>query len=301
MFTSVDVTWKNFAYGRPVELTPVGDSVEDAEYFEMQVSVIPDWNTSVYLEWIPPEELAVGAVYMVYYSESELGPFTTLTEQPIIDTTYFTTWQVQDSKVYEQYFTIELITPDGKHYRSYPKYPGHTMSKWHMLRHRDIIRREAILLDKFAGVETIVCTRKWRGLRCKECWDPVHERVIGDHCESCYNTSYEGGYDTGMRTKLQYTSVDPQSNFSYQGTEEPIMISAWGLPFPLLHPGSILLRTGDRRVFRVEAHQGSTEMLTNIQRQNVVLRELGRDAVENKLFNRDDTIDIPVRVPHVHR
>lgn len=300
MFTSMDVNWQRFAYGTPVELKPLGEDIGEAEYFDMDVTIIPDWNTSVYLEWVPPQELAAGAKYVIYYSESELGPFTSLNEQPTSDTSYFTTWQVQDSKVYEQYFTIELITDDGRYYRSYPKYPGVAMSKWHMLRHRDIIRREAILLDRFTGVETVVFNRKRRGLRCTECWDPLHEKVTKEHCDTCYGVSYEGGYDTGMRTKLQYSSIDPQSTFSYQGKEENIMLSAWGLPFPLLHPGSIILRVGDRRVFRVEAHQGSTEMLTNVQRQNVVLKELSRDSIENKLFNREDITDVPVRSPHVH-
>jgi hypothetical protein len=57
---------------------------------------------------------------------------------------------------------------------------------------------------------------------------------------------------------------------------------------------------GDRRVFIIDGHQGSTEMLTNTQRQNVVLKELGRDAVENKLFNNPNVIDVMPRKPHIH-
>ena len=300
MFPTPDVTWQRFTYGDPIDLRPIGDGADDAEYFEMDMVVVPDWNVSVYLEWIPPEDLSVGAQYRVFYSESEAGPFTQLTEQPITDTSYFTTFQVQDSKVYEQYFTIELIAEDGKRYRSYPKTPQHNLSKWHILRHKDIIRREAILLEKFVGADTVIFTRKWRGRRCPVCWDETHKKVMDDHCESCYGTSYENGYDTGMRTKLQYTSIDPQNNFTYNGTQEPVTISAWGLPFPLLHPDAIVCRMDDRKIFRVEGHQGSTEMLTNMQRQNVILRELGRDSIETKLFHREDIIDIPLRTPHVH-
>ncbi|CAL9985748.1 hypothetical protein VPHD69_0278 [Vibrio phage D69] len=321
---SVSVEWQYFSNQETDLITPI----EDAEYISMDVRIVPDWNTSVYIEWDHPDipDVAESDLkYVVYYSESEYGPFTSLHAQPIHgpdilntekgqldppgpdgDLSFFTTWQVQDSKVYEQYFTIEVHAPEddfgnpSKIYRSYPKSPSQGLTKWHRLRQRDIMRREAILLDKFVGVETIVRTKKRRGKRCTSCWDPIHLKVTDDHCEACLGTSYEGGYDTGMRTKLQYSSIDPQSRQSYQGREENITISAWGIAYPLLHPGSIILRVPDRKIFRVEGHQGSTEMLTTVQRQNIVLTELGRDSIENALFNRDDVKDIPMRVPHTH-
>lgn len=299
---SPDVSWNRFAHRTTDLITPAPSA--EASYVEMEILLIPDWNVSMYLEWqpiIPPDAGDNSDVsYMIYTSDSELGPFIQITPQPIRDTSYFTYAQTQDSKIYEQYFTIEVLYADGRIYRSYPATPSVALSKWHRLRQKDIIRREHLLLDKFVGAEAIICTRKWSGLRCKACWDPVHKKVFNDHCEECYGTSYEGGYDTGMRTKLQFTSIDIQSNFSYQGSEEPVTISAWGLAFPILYPGAIVLRTGDRRVFRVEGHQGSTEMLTTLQRQNVILRELGRDSVENKLFNRTDVLDVMPRKPHVH-
>jgi hypothetical protein len=300
-----NIGWQLFANQPTNIITPIGT---ESSYVEMSITVVPDWNKSVYLEWDPiePPEDAVGPpVFMIYYSESEFGPFTSITTQPISDTTYFTRWQEQDSKIYEQFFTVESIYFDASGdrlplYRSYPRIPSLGLPKWHILRSKDIIRREAILLDKFAGAPAIIRSRKRMGVRCPDCWDEVNEKVTDDHCKTCLGTSYKGGYDTGMRTKLQFSSMDSVSRMAYQGLEEPIRISAWGLPFPLLHPGNIILREGDRKVFRIDGHQGSTEMLTNVQRQNVVLTELGRDAIENELFNRSDVIDVMPRQPHVH-
>lgn len=301
MFSVIGPEWFSFSpLSSSVNIAPIG---VDVEYIEMSVKIIPDWNTSVYIEWLKPDrpDSVVGdPEYLIYYSESELGPFLALTSQPTDNLSFFANWQIQDSKVFEQYFTVECIYPDGKVYRSFPMVPAVGMPNWHRLRQKDIFRRESILLDKFVGIESIIWNPKYTGRRCTECWDKVHLKITNDHCETCYGTSYEGGFDTGMRTKLQYTSIDQQSTVSYQGRIEPITISAWTVAFPLIHPDAIILRVGDRRVFTVEGHQGSTEMLTNTQRQNFVLKELGRDAIENKLFNNTDVIDVMPRKPHNH-
>lgn len=302
MLGNSPVSWQMFTH-HPSDLIAPIDT--DVKYIEMTVRIVPDWNVSVYLDWDAPTPPDQGendddVTYMIYSSDSEMGPFTSITVQPIRDTTYFTRWQVEESKVYEQFFTIECIYADGRKYRSYPQTPSFALPKWQQLRQRDIVRRESILLEKFVGVPTTIYVPRDSGLRCPDCWDPVHLKVIRDHCETCYGTSYEGGYNTGIETLMQYTSIDAQSNYSYVGTEEPITISAWTILLPLIPPHSIVLRTGDRKVFRCEGHQGSTEMMTTIQRQNIVLRELSRDSVENKLFNRTDAVKIMPRVPHVH-
>lgn len=298
----INVGWTHFTNTENTQIiTPIEDILG---YIEMSVTIVPDWNVSVYMEWEPPIHPLPGIlpdpVYMIYYSESELGPFTKLSTQPIHDLSFFTTWQIQDSKVFEQYFTIECIWENGDVYRSHPLIPSAGLPKWHRLRQRDIFRREAILLDKFVGADTIIWNPKYTGKRCPECWDFTHLKIINDHCEACYGRGYEGGFDTGMRTKLQYSSIDPLSMIQYQGRVEPITISAWTISFPLIHPDAILTRMGDRRIFIVEGHQGSTEMLTNMQRQNVVLKELSRDSIENKLFNNPNFIEIMMRKPHVH-
>lgn len=294
-----NMDWTSFAIYRD----PLIDPDEVIPYIDMTINIIPDWNTSVYLDWQAPSTDDIIS-YMIYYSENEAGPFLPLTAQPITDLHFFTLWERQDSRVFEQFFTIESIYDDGRKFRSYPTAPSAGLSKWHLLRHRDIIRRERILLDKFVGVETIIFNPKYHGMRCKECWDTEHLKVTNDHCESCYGTSYEGGYDTGMRILMQYTSIDPQSSISYNGRVEPITISAWTISYPLLFPDAIVLRVEDRRLFEVAGHQGSTEMRTNMQRQNVVLQELGRDSIENKLFNligvEGAIQDIMPRKPHVH-
>lgn len=283
----------------PLTAAPVMS--EDYEVVELDIQIITDWNTSLYLEWgVPDIPDTDDLEYTIYYSESEYGPYNILTISPITDQRYFTKWQVQDSKVFEQFFTIEIRDVFDNVYRSKPRHPGYSLPTWHRLRQREIFKREGILLDKFVGVETIVFNPKYRGKRCPECWDPVHLKVKDDHCEVCYGTSYEGGYDTGMRTLMQYSPIDPQSFISYQGRVEPITITAWTLAYPILFPDAIILRVPDRRAFIVEGHQGSTEMRTNTQRQTVVLKELSRDAVENRLFNNSNVVDIELRKQHIN-
>jgi hypothetical protein len=299
----MNVTWGKM---RHQERTP-----DAAEFVRMSVRVVPDWKRSVYLEWIPPTHPSGvdpgDPMFMVYSSDSELGPFRTVTAEPILDPFYTTSYTNQDRKTYEEYFTIEVIWPDKVSVKSYPQtagymFPDTKMGRIQNKQHLDIMRREAILLDKFAvGMSTVVCTPKIWGERCKVCWDPVYKKVMDDQCETCYGTGYEGGYNTGMRTKIAYGSIDPQMTYTYFGEFEPTTISAWTIAFPLLNPHAILLREADRRAFRIEGHQGSTEFGINMQRQNVIIKELNRDAIEYQLFNRTDVQDIPLRQPHVHQ
>lgn len=274
---------------------------EPAEHIEMDVTVTPDWNTSVYLEWTAPRSIdPTDLEYIVYTSASEFGDQVALTSSPISDTHLLVNREDTYSKVFRNFYTIEVITPGGEIFRSFPKSPGTGLPRWHQLRHKDIIRRESILLDKFTGAESIVFNRKRSGVRCPSCWDHTHKKVMHDHCEVCYGTSFKGGYETGVNTKLQYLSIDPQSQMSYIGREEPITLSAWTINIPLLHPHSIVLRKGDRKAFRIEGSQGNTELLTNVQKQTVVLKELSKDSIEYKLFNNDCVVDLPLTVPHVH-
>ena len=301
MAITTDITWQTFTIDTPVTIVMPEPGIKIATPVNMSIKVVPDWNKSIYLEWNPPESLMDEELtYRVFYSESEYGPFSLLTKQPLKDERFFTYWQVQDSKVFEQFFTIEITNESGEVFSSPAVTPMTYVSPWHQRRAADIMRREGILLDKFTGIDTIVFVRKWRGKRCSHCWDPVHKKVFNDHCEYCYGVGYEGGYGTGMRTKLQYSGIDTEVRFSYNGTQEPVTTSAWGLPFPMIPPDAIVLRMGDRRIFRVDSLQGGTEMLTNVQKQSIVLKELSRNSIENNLFNRKDIIHIPVRPNHVH-
>ncbi len=271
-----EITWQNFLH-KEVSVTP--------KYSDMSVTVRPDWRESIYIEWDPVED----SKYVVYSSDTEVGPFRKLTAQPIEDNFLFSRDARQDRKAYDEYFTVEVIGPTT--YRSYPVSPSVDLPRWHILRQKEIFRRELILLRKFVGVQTIIFTPRIRGTRCPECWSHEHEKVMDDHCTTCFGTSYKGGYNTGMETLMQYSSIDPVMQKSYQGNVEPVTVTGWTIGYPLIHPHAMILRVPDRKIFRVEGHQGSTELLTTTQRQTVVLRELHRDAIEYELFEKE-TVDV---------
>jgi len=288
----------NFDWTRFIEVDTQPYAVE---YLPMEVRLFPDWKKSVYIEWdVPPDDLGQVPTFKVYSSMSELGPFRAVTGSPITDPFYTTERIDSDSNVADQYYTIEVSYPDGRIFRSYPKAPENDIPAWQGRRFRNIQRREVLLLDKFVGVESIIFIPKTFGPRCPHCWDDVHQKVMNDHCEHCYGTGFEGGYHTGMRTLLQYNPTDKRADAAYFGISENIMITAWTISFPSISPRAMIVRVPDRKVYRVEGHQGTTEMLTNTVRQQFVLKELSKDAIEQTLANREDTKDILTRQPHVH-
>jgi hypothetical protein len=265
-----------------------GEVIDKPTFSNITVKVTPSWGSTSFIEW---EDF--GGPYTVYSMDSEGGPYRKLTAIPITDTFYVAPC-LQDRKFYDELFIVE-----GQGVFTTPVGPSQQLSRFHWLRWRDIIRRESILLKKFVGVDSVVFTPKIRGPRCSECWDDNTKRTTKDHCRTCYGTSYEGGYHTGMLTKISFGPIDPSMQADYIGNREDIMSSAWTIPYPSLQPHAIVLRLSDRKVFRVEGHRGSTEMLTTVQHQSVVLKELGKNHVENLLFDLP-YVDLFNYKEHVH-
>ncbi len=257
-------------------------SPSSAESNKIQTKVYGVFPTHMTIEWSISSSLG-SCTFNVFQSETEYGPWTKLTQSPITGNYLKIPSSGFNSKFSNGYLVVEATrTSNNAKVRSKPTTIVNTHSTWVGLRAKEITRREWLLLDKFSGVESLVFKRRNFGKRCSECWDPLSEKVIKDHCDTCLGTSFEGGYFPGYSTKIQYEPTPNNTALTYSGRVEPNTIPAWTVNFPEITTLDVILRVPDWRIYRVDAVL-TTELQSIPLRQLLSLTELSKESIEFQL------------------
>lgn len=297
MFRPFSIDWMAFS---SIPEVPEVSGTETDSYW-MNVQFLPNWYNSVYMQWdIPEEWKGQDPTFSIFLSESEGGPYHQISKNRIKDPFYIVEFnEVPALTNSRDFFIIQTRLANGTTIKSSPMCMAGRMPRWQYKRWAEIIRREWILLDKFAGVDSVVFRKKDYGPRCKHCWDPVNEKIIKDNCKHCYGVSFENGYMEGIQTTVQYEITPDNRTLTYFGKMEQNQLIGWTIAYPTIKPHDIIIRLSDRKAFRVEALQG-TEMLTNTVRQILQLNELPKSLVEHNLIHRDYWIPAKKRPLHIH-
>lgn len=263
---------------------PSYSSHSQTETSYLKVSVFPIFYKQTVVEWDIPSEWGA-CKFDVLRSETEVGPWNKVTEEPTAQYYFKDRSNPEVSKFNTYFYIVECILPSGQRIIS-------PVTTWEAKRHsfveiraREITRRETLLLTKFVGVKTIFFRRKRFGQRCSTCWDPTSESVTLDHCPDCLGTSFEGGYFGGYETLLQYDPTPSAVEFSYQGKVERNAITAWTTSRPTIESLDLVLRVPDLRLYRVGEKQ-TTELQTVQVRQILQLVELAKDRVEYQVIKK---------------
>ena len=90
---------------------------------------------------------------------------------------------------------------------------GRTLSKRDRLIYREMVRREALTLDKFNGADFLLFRRIVNGTLCTDCIDEILQQAASNECPSCYGTGFQGGYYQSGRIQA---NLDEDSKLSPQ-------------------------------------------------------------------------------------
>jgi len=251
----------------------------------------PFWFDNCRLVWFPDPSWR-NPLYHVYRSESPEGEFTRLTAIPIAATVYndFTTQQA--SKYAHDVYCIEVIENGRVIGRSELIKNEKQLGTWHQLRATEINRREWLMLSRFMGVDCLLMKHVKYGkyqFRCSECWDSVNSIIRKDYCTTCYGTSYEKGFYSGIATKFQFVEPNKSDVITEEGRMEDASTTAWTIGYPELDIGDLILRLCDFRVFRIVSVQNTSILTTNV-RQMVSVTHLPFTSVEYELFKREGVL-----------
>ncbi len=146
----------------------------------------------------------------------------------------------------------------------------------------DLTRREWIFLRKLSGVPVLIFKRKVSGKRCPVCWDYRYQKMMSDHCDSCYNTSFAGGYYDPVYSLAQFDPLVKSELETQVGRTEPSELRAWTINFPIINPKDLIYRIPDGRMFVVNAIE-NTEMQSTVVRQILTIQELDKEMIEYHL------------------
>lgn len=149
---------------------------------------------------------------------------------------------------------------------------GRTLTKRDRLIYREMVRREALTLDKFNGAEFILLKRIVNGTICTDCVDEILQQAASNECPSCYGTGFQGGYYPQGRIQA---NLDEDSKLSLQtpGLQELTQLSGNFPGYPIVKFKDILVDTYTNKRYEVLSTVEDQFRTYNI-RQTVILSRL---------------------------
>jgi len=250
----------------------------------LTVRLTPNWWNSVTIQWFP----LPGSTYtsfQVYHSPSEAGPFKPLDQTPTTGYSAIHSNPEMNLKYNQEFYFVQAFSPEGVFVSPLVTWQNARGPSIVQNAALDITRREWVFLRKLVGVPSYIFKRKVFGKRCPLCWNVAYQKLMRDHCDTCFNTSFEGGYFKPMFTLAQYDSLTKEQIHTYFGGFEPSDIDAWTINFPVIQPNDLIFRVPDSRMFRVEQVR-NTELQAQPVRQILKLVELDKEMVEYHLTMR---------------
>jgi hypothetical protein len=139
----------------------------------------------------------------------------------------------------------------------------------------EIVRRNNLLLRRFAGIRGFLLTKKEAGIRCGMCWDAVKERRFRSHCSACGDTGWDNGLSSPIPIFISSSSPTETQTVGVLGASEEISRQVWTSNYPLISAGDIII-LDYKEIFRVDSVQPITFRETIVS-QNLKLTSMSKD------------------------
>jgi len=246
------------------------------------VSIFPVRHQKVRIQWdINTDQTGSGPfTFNILRSGSYGGPFEVIASNLSDVYTYEDTTPVLQDMSNNIYYKV--ITTDGL-YGSVARSIRHEMPMKKFLIWQKIIRDENVMLKHGQGRQVYVAKRKHWGARCSHCWDPNLNRVLVKNCDTCFGTTFEGGFFEPVLTwghiQPAIIGVDPNAPTSIPEVETA---NALLQAFPVVMKEDILIEPDTNRRWEVTVVQ-PTELLRNRVHQDLTVSRLPTAHVGYKI------------------
>lgn len=150
--------------------------------------------------------------------------------------------------------------------------------------HRAKIARKArrdlrVQLEKLNGVPLYVVKKKRFGARCPECYNPATGESIFSNCNTCFGTTYEGGYHEPVKIHGKLDPVVIQPTLGTSGISESSVTGLTIVDYPEVDNEDVIVELRTNRRFKV-LRRMVTESSRVLVHQDLQVSELSRSAVE---------------------
>jgi hypothetical protein len=144
----------------------------------------------------------------------------------------------------------------------------------------DIVRRSNLLLD-FVGMDVIVFQVKKQGVRCS-CYDAKLGAKIRHNCESCFDITFTGGYNRGIKCKMNIVRGANDLTNTAMGDIENNMARGWTSNYPVISPRDLIVIPNNER-YRVLTPVNYSTKLGFTTSQQFNLGQLDRSDIAFKV------------------
>jgi len=147
---------------------------------------------------------------------------------------------------------------------------------------RALMRNMYLMLKRLNGVEFTLLKRRHFGTRCTVCYDTLTRTIMVSHCDTCYGTSWVGGYYTPIPIYARIvrgSNSNVQTGLTQHGKDDVDVVQIQTLDFPKIDEGDIMVAKYQNRRFLVKQRYNTS--LKNIMvHQTLTASELSRVAPE---------------------
>ena len=246
------------------------------------VKITPVYPVYIHVQWTVDDREGVLGSVDVMRSGSPSGPFTPvasgLTSQfysysdyePLLEGLTTKYWYIikANNAINADQFTL-----------SEPK-----TVEYELKGHRAKIARKArrdlkIQLERLNGIPIIVLKKKRFGPRCSVCYNEATGDSVISHCNTCYGTTYEGGYHDPIRLHGKLDPVSIQPTLGTSGIGETAVTGLTIVDYPVVDLEDIVVEAHTNRRFKVLRRMVS-ESSRVLVHQDLQVSELSRSAVE---------------------
>lgn len=237
------------------------------------IQIYPNGNLSFHVQWeVDSNSAGAGPFnFTVKRSGSREGPFETVAENLGEVYTYTDTLDLlhgMDKSLYYQ------ITEPAKSFESAPSSSELGLPRNRFLIRRKMIRDAAVMLKKGNGIQLQVIKKKHWGTRCPDCYEPKTGRLLLKNCETCFGTSFSGGYFTPISTLgiIRPTAVGTDGTAD-GSIPEVSTTNAMLQAHPIIKRGDIVVEVEVNNRWEVVSVQ-DTEILRNTVHQDITITRL---------------------------
>ena len=173
--------------------------------------------------------------FMTQSSSTEHGPWENLVASPVATYSMSEVGPKRLSFQENIFFRLKVLNGSTIVLTSTARAPGERMNGHHLAIYREMVRREALQLDRYNGKIGLFFRRIVYGTPCSSCVDETLGETSSNECASCFGTGLDGGYYPPVAIKVDWSSAPSNAvdtTLTENGPSEIFLCEAVFPPYP---------------------------------------------------------------------